>query len=108
VGLLEERYLRLAKRYLLEGISPLRCQALAASFFMDPGGDVYPCSVYSKSLGNIADFDYDIRRLWDSDDRRRLRADIAKGECPQCWSPCEAYQSILAGLLPGAKRRGKG
>lgn len=100
IGFLERRYQRLAKTYLDKNISPLPCTALSSSFFMDPAGNIYPCSIYSKGIGNIADFDYDILALWRSAGKSKTREEIRKGHCPQCWTPCEAYQNILANLLP--------
>lgn len=100
IGFLERRYQRLAKIYLDKNISPLPCTALSSSFFMDPAGNIYPCSIYNKAVGNIADFDYDIRALWRSAEKLKAREEIRKRHCPQCWTPCEAYQNILANLLP--------
>jgi MoaA/NifB/PqqE/SkfB family radical SAM enzyme len=100
VEFLENRYQRLSERYLLDKKTPAPCQALAASFFLDAAGTVYPCSIYNRSIGNIADFQYNIYRLWRSDARRIAREDISRGRCPQCWTPCEAYQAMLARLLP--------
>lgn len=100
VGFLERQYQHLAKIYLGKNISPVPCQAFSASFFMDPGGNVYPCSIYDRKIGNIADFDYNIYKLWDISLRHKLREEIRQGKCPQCWTPCEAYQSILANILP--------
>ena len=31
--------------------------------------------------------------------------EIRQGKCPQCWTPCEAYQAILANTLPLGKNR---
>lgn len=104
VGFLERCYQNLAKIYLDKGVSPVPCAALSGSFFMDPCGNVYPCSIYDRSIGNITDFDYDILTLWCSNERCLTRQDIRKGNCPQCWTPCEAYQSILANLLPKFSR----
>lgn len=98
VGFIERRYHALLKKYLFSEKTPVPCQALGASFFMDPQGDVYPCSTFGKCVGNIADFDYDIHKLWDGLARKKVREDIRKGDCPQCWTPCDAYQSILANL----------
>ena len=103
VVFLEKRYQELSKIYLANNKSPVPCQALSASFFMDPAGDVYPCSIYDKSIGNIMDYDYDIRKLWAADYRIRIRKEIRSGLCPHCWTPCEAYQSILANLIPKLK-----
>lgn len=100
VGFLEKRYQHLAKIYLDKNTAPVPCQALSASFFMDPAGNVYPCSIYDRPIGSIADFDYNIYKLWEASSRGKLREEIRRGECPRCWTPCEAYQSILANLLP--------
>lgn len=103
VGFLERRYQKLSKSYLADKKTPIPCQALSASFFMDPSGTVYPCSIYNRPIGKIADFEYDIHGMWRSNSRRMTREDIRHGNCPQCWTPCEAYQSILANILPKLK-----
>jgi Fe-coproporphyrin III synthase len=97
---LEKRYLRLADKYLSEGQTPIPCQALSSSFFMDPSGNIYPCAAYDKTIGNIKDYNYNIYKLWDESPRNKIRKDIARGSCPHCWTPCEAYQSILADMFP--------
>jgi hypothetical protein len=28
-----------------------------------------------------------------------IKKKIKKGECPQCWTPCEAYQTIIGNTL---------
>ncbi len=105
VAFLERRYQRLAQTYLKTGTVPLTCQSAAASCFLDPVGMVYPCASYAAPLGAIREYDYDLYRLWDSNQRRDIRTAVCKGACPGCWTPCEAYQTILANLLP--KRRNK-
>lgn len=100
VRLMERLYRRLARRYLQEGRTPVRCQALSASVFVDPGGMVYPCSIYDRPVGWLGDHQWDMRRLWLTDERFNIRRDITEGRCPQCWTPCEAYQSILGSLVP--------
>lgn len=105
VSFLERKYQSLAKTYLNENKMPVCCQAFSASLFMDPLGNVYPCSIYDKPIGNAADFDYDIYKLWDTPFRRAVREDICRGNCPKCWTPCEAYQSILANLVPKIFKR---
>ena len=104
IGFLERKYQHLTKIYLDKDKTPLPCQALSSSFFMSPAGNIYPCSIYNKRIGNVVDFDYDIYKLWDTLSRHELREKIQKGNCPHCWTPCEAYQSILANLLPKFQR----
>lgn len=98
IGFLEDQYLRLADQYLKTGITPLTCQALAGSVFIDSFGYIYPCSIYSKRMANIRDIGYDLEAYWNTEEVRAARAEIERGECPQCWTPCEAYQSILGQL----------
>ncbi len=103
VAYLERRYQAAAERFLRTGHGGVACQALGASLFLDPAGTVYPCTMYDSPLGNLRDVDYDLDRLWTGEHRRSLRQDIRAGKCPGCWTPCEAYQSILAGFLPFAR-----
>lgn len=99
VALLEKRYQHLARIYLEKNETPIPCQAMGASFFMSADGTVYPCSIYNSPVGNVADFGYDIYKLWESAERVKCREQICQKQCPQCWTPCEAYQSILANLF---------
>lgn len=98
---LESRYLSLAKRYLQTDMTPIKCQAFSSSCFIDPYGDVYPCSIYDYKIGNIRDFGYDIRKIWGSELAKRVKRQIVQNRCPQCWTPCEAYQSIFGTLIHG-------
>lgn len=100
VSFLEQRYQKLAGGFLQSGSTPVPCQALSASLFMDPAGTVHPCSVFDNPIGNIKDFGYDLNALWKTEKRSALRSEILKANCPQCWTPCEAYQSILGDLAP--------
>lgn len=104
INFIEEKYQSLSKKFLLDGKMPLICQALGSSFFMDPAGTIFPCSIYNRPIGNIKDYDYNIRKLWNDAYRKNLRNEIIRGECPKCWSPCEAYQTILANLIYKSKK----
>lgn len=98
IGFLEDQYLRLADRYLQTGKTPVTCQALAGSVFIDSFGYVYPCTIYSKKMANIKEIDYDLGTYWNTEFVKKLREEIEQGKCPHCWTPCEAYQSILGKL----------
>jgi len=99
IGFLENSYLKLADKYLSTGKTPITCQALAGSVFIDSLGYIYPCTIYSKKLANIKEIDYDLEAYWNTKLIKDLREDIERGNCPHCWTPCEAYQSILANIL---------
>ena len=66
------RYVRLYKRFLAEHRCPLPCQALSATCFLDPTGDLYPCIVYRMTLANVRNLTGDFRELWASPAARAL------------------------------------
>ncbi len=103
VHLLEHDYLRFMRKYLKTGRSPLLCEALSSSCFIDPNADVYVCSIWNKKIGNLRDTDFDLGKIMHSEAARRLRSQIKQGKCPHCWTPCEAYTGIMAHKLPFSK-----
>jgi len=105
VAVLERRYQAIAKTYLSAGRAPLVCQAASASCFIDPEGIVYPCIGRNSPIGSLRDNRYDLYSIWRSSDRLRIRHAARTGDCPGCWTPCEAYQTLLANLLPIPGRR---
>jgi MoaA/NifB/PqqE/SkfB family radical SAM enzyme len=100
IQLLEKRYLTLGESYMKTKKTPIACQALSASCFIDPYGNIYPCGFFDVKLGNLKDVNYDIKVAWKSEKAKKIRKQIKAKECPNCWTPCEAYQSMLADI-PG-------
>jgi len=96
--LMERLYLEGAVRFLDAGLPPFPCQALDASLFLDPAGHIFPCHIYSVELGHISDYRYDLGRAWRDDRIVSLRKEILRFNCPTCFTPCEAYQSLLSAL----------
>lgn len=99
VTYLERRYLKSIEKYLDTDISPIPCKALNSSCFLDPQGDVYPCTIYNHKLGNIREIEYDLKKIWSDKSSDNIRKKIIENECPGCWTPCEAYQSILGSFV---------
>lgn len=96
---LENKYLSYAKKYISTGITPIDCKSLTSSVFLDPYGNVFPCSIWDKKIGNIKDFGYNLRTLLEEKNIEELRKQIQEKQCPNCWTPCEAYQSILGSIF---------
>jgi len=99
ISYIERQYLRHVKKYLTANLTPMRCHALYSSCFVDPYGDVYPCAMYSTKVAGLREYKFDLQSIWNNPHAIRLQHDIWKYKCPQCWTPCEAYQSILGNLL---------
>jgi MoaA/NifB/PqqE/SkfB family radical SAM enzyme len=96
---LEDRYLDGLTAYVSSGEMPVACHALRSTCFIDPFGMVYPCITYSRPLGNLRAVDMDLRAIWRKRSTRSTQDEIGKGQCPQCWTACEAYPSILGHML---------
>src|SRR5262245_21149754 len=99
VRFLENRYQALVADYYREGRSPLPCTALASSCFIDPYWQLFPCSIWDRSIGSLRDAGSDLQQLWSSDRARSTRRDVVDEQCPHCWTPCEAYPTILGNLM---------
>jgi radical SAM protein with 4Fe4S-binding SPASM domain len=75
------------------------CHALRASCFIDPWGVVYPCITYSRPIGRLRETGMRLDPIWNDPKTIAVQEEIWKGQCPQCWTACEAYQSILGNAL---------
>ena len=95
---LERRYQKLALEFLDSGETPLECAALLSSCYLSEKGDLYPCTIWDKSIGNIRNHNFDLKPLLTSQLALDLRSQIKQKQCPNCWTPCEAYQTVLANV----------
>jgi len=68
------------------------CYSGVHSFFLDPYGDVYPCIILDKKMGNIKEENFD--KLWMSSDAQKIRDYIGSKKC-QCWTACETVSTFL-------------
>jgi len=73
----------------------LPCAAMESSFAMNPYGDVLPCLMWDKLLGNVRDFDFRILDILSTESSVKLRQQIIESRCPNCWTPCEAIPTII-------------
>jgi MoaA/NifB/PqqE/SkfB family radical SAM enzyme len=96
---LADRYIKGVFRYFKENKFPLRCQALRSSCFINSYGEVYPCVIYDRQIGDLREYDYNLNKLWSSSSALKIRNDIENQACPGCWTPCEAYPAILGDLF---------
>jgi radical SAM protein with 4Fe4S-binding SPASM domain len=98
VKFLEDRYQALVANYYDTGKSPLPCTALSSSCFIDAYWNLFACSIWSEQVGNLRANGFDLSDLWDGSRRRELREAVVAQRCSHCWTPCEAYPTILGNL----------
>ena len=99
IPFLERKYLKLIKGYYETGKSPIPCKALTSSCFIDPWGNVFPCTHWERKLGSLRENGYDLKEIWKSKLSEKTRELIKQNKCPGCWTPCEAYQTIIGNVL---------
>lgn len=96
LALIKRTYLKRARRYILDENVPLQCTAQRNSLFLNPYGDVYPCIILGHKIGNLRNYNYNVYELLKSENALKLKYEIQN--CNKCWTPCEAYPSILTHL----------
>lgn len=99
VNCIETTYLHLARRFAGSHRTPLPCKALISTAFLDSMGNVYPCTIWGKKLGNVRERDYDLMSVLRTGESARTRREIREGKCPQCWTPCESYPMLFGAPL---------
>ena len=102
---------RLYRIYYIKGIldfvktnkRPLSCLALKDFFFMDPKGNVYPCNILDKPVGNIGEESFD--SIWKSVKTEKLRNFC--NSCNKCWMVCTVKSSIRKEFFRVTREIGK-
>ena len=77
--------------------SRVPCQALRSAAFVSPEGDLYPCHLYDRPLGNLRT--QSLATLWHGAGVARARRDIEALACGGCFSACEAYPALAGAPL---------
>jgi len=71
-----------------------KCEAAHRYFFLAPNGDVYPCNVLNKKIGNLRDAE-DWSSIWTEEAVRSARKSVAA--CKKgCWMICNTRSLIVA------------
>lgn len=71
---------------------PCTAGTLSAVVFED--GAVHPCEVLGKPLGHLADFGWDLERLWRTASAEALRTEIRATHCACTWE-CAQADNVL-------------
>ncbi|MDH5392575.1 MAG: radical SAM protein [Gammaproteobacteria bacterium] len=79
---------RLIYRTLTEKKRQIPCYAGRTNLVLSETGEVYACEMLSHSFGNVRDFDYDIRRVLQTE---QAQHGIASIKAQQCFCSHECY-----------------
>jgi radical SAM protein with 4Fe4S-binding SPASM domain len=71
------------------------CRAAALFGVITATGDVYPCEVLDKPLGNLRSYNYDLKQLWKAKAAEDARTFISKTNC-NCEYECAMSVNILS------------
>jgi hypothetical protein len=58
--------------------------------------------LHRRVLECVPLLDLDLRALWQGERARFLRQEVVEERCSHCWTPCEAYPTILGNLAKAA------
>jgi len=89
------QYYEIVKRTLTERRQVIPCMAGIASAQIAPNGDVWTCCIRAESMGNLRDYDYDFRAVWQTARAAELRQSIKAGEC-YCPLANASYTNMLS------------
>lgn len=70
------------------------CTAGTLSAVVFENGEVHPCEVLGRSIGNLNDCEWDLARLWAAPAARALRAEIRATRCRCTWE-CAQADNVL-------------
>ena len=98
----ERIYRAEAMRYLSSGKTSITCSALLSTSYLSEKGEVYPCTIWDKPLGNVRNHEFALMPILTKARREGVRRAVAEGRCPRCWTACEAHPAILTSPLRSA------
>ncbi len=94
-GIASKIFYRLAKRQLNDlSRQVIPCYSSFASVFIGPHGNVKPC-IMMNPVENLRDYEFDLGELLRGDSFKGVQREIKSSNCPGCWTPCEALQTII-------------
>lgn len=86
------------RRLILKTVQQQRrqipCYAGTSNLVISESGEVYPCEIRSDSFGNLRQYDFDLQRLLNSTNSKRILSSIRNNQC-HCTHECNFMTNIL-------------
>ena len=103
-NLIDQIYRQLSLHFIKTGETPISCNAVKDSIYLSEKGGVYPCSMWNYPLGNIRDYQYNLQSILNTKKTTTSIELIKNKKCSHCWTPCEAYQSIIGNIAESVRK----
>ena len=81
-------------RIVKENKQILPCYAGSLSCVIRSNGDVYPCELLSRKMGNLREENFDFKKIWQSKESKGIREYVKNSGC-YCTYECFLTNSIL-------------
>jgi MoaA/NifB/PqqE/SkfB family radical SAM enzyme len=85
---------RLINRTMLDQKRLIPCYAGRLNLVLSENGDVSPCEILTETFGNVRDHDYNIRKVVQSDNAKKIIDSIMNKKC-YCTHECYFITNIL-------------
>lgn len=86
---------KMVDNYVSQPVYMHPCRAGALFGVITATGDVYPCEILDKKMGNLREYDFDVVKLWESATALNVRDHIIKTKC-NCAYECAMSVNIMS------------
>ncbi len=91
------QYYQIVKKTLQQKKQIIPCYAGFASGQIDPEGNVWPCCIKAEVMGNLAENNFDFKKIWKSSKADEIREEIKSKKC-YCPLANSSYTNMLCNL----------
>ncbi len=81
---LERVYRAEAMKYLRTGKTDIPCSALTLTSYLPEKGEVYPCTIWNKPLGNVRKTNFALMPIIEEARKKGVQKTIRARKCPNC------------------------
>ncbi len=77
-----------------ENLNQMKCYAGTLNAVIYPNGDLYACEMFDNKIGDMKDYDFDMKKIWLSKEADLVRDEIKNKKCI-CTHECFLTTNIL-------------
>lgn len=85
---------KVSKTFVEKRYQGINCVAGDKVAVIYSNGDIFPCELLNKKIGNLKDYNFNFKKLWNSNKRKEIMRFIRKSKC-FCTHECFLTSSML-------------